>query len=72
LPYHIIIIFHFLPIFTYSEQERKQGYLKKNFIQAKYDFIDQMMDFGGVGKGADLKKPLRVLDVGCGIGGTTR
>ena len=25
----------------------KDGYKKKNFIQAKYDFIDRMMAFSG-------------------------
>jgi cyclopropane fatty-acyl-phospholipid synthase-like methyltransferase len=45
-----------------------QGYLKKSFIGAKYDFIDRMMEFAGL----DSFKPRNVLDVGCGIGGTTR
>ena len=61
---------------------------KKNFIQAKYDFIDEMLKFSGL-----QGKPLKVLDVGqsscailfthyqnfkittligCGIGGTSR
>lgn len=53
----------------YNEKEREKGYLKKNFIQAKYDFIDEMMAFGGI---STSLKPLKVLDVGCGIGGTTR
>ena len=50
----------------YSEAERARGYLKKDFIQAKYDFIDEMMAFGKIGT------PRTVLDVGCGIGGTSR
>lgn len=52
----------------YNEEERKKGYLRKNFIQAKYDFIDEMAKWGEI---ADLK-PEKVLDVGCGIGGTSR
>jgi MPBQ/MSBQ methyltransferase len=52
----------------YSEAERAKGYLRKNFIQAKYDFIDEMAKWGEV---AQLK-PEKVLDVGCGIGGTSR
>ena len=54
----------------YSEQEMKDGYKNKGFIDAKYDFIDKMLDFSGVN---DLKAPpKKVLDVGCGIGGTSR
>merc|ERR1740127_7745 len=54
----------------YSPQELKEGYKKKDFIQAKYDFVDRMMAFSGINglEGA----PARVLDVGCGIGGTSR
>ena len=52
----------------YNDEEMKKGYLKKNFIQAKYDFIDEMAKWGEI---ADLK-PEKVLDVGCGIGGTSR
>mmetsp|Transcript_916 Transcript_916/g.1760 ORF Transcript_916/g.1760 Transcript_916/m.1760 type:complete len:390 (+) Transcript_916:196-1365(+) len=54
----------------YSPQEMKDGYKKKNFIQAKYDFIDRMMAFSGLN--ALEKSPAKVLDVGCGIGGTSR
>jgi len=54
----------------YSAQEMKEGYKKKNFIQAKYDFIDRMMAFSGLNGLA--KPPANVLDVGCGIGGTSR
>jgi ubiquinone/menaquinone biosynthesis C-methylase UbiE len=42
---------------------------KKNFIQAKYDFIDEMLKFG---KFDTDSKPAKILDVGCGIGGTSR
>lgn len=71
---------------------------KKDFIQAKYDFIDEMLKFGqfpqssaelAVGTPvtamntsgdndniADQPAPtireVRILDVGCGIGGATR
>eukprot|EP00923_Selenidium_pygospionis_P010121 GHVN01017588.1.p1 GENE.GHVN01017588.1~~GHVN01017588.1.p1 ORF type:complete len:358 (+),score=50.24 GHVN01017588.1:40-1113(+) len=53
----------------YNEEERAQGPFKKDFKQAKYDFVTQMMRFGEI---ADSTTPLTVLDVGCGIGGTTR
>lgn len=52
----------------YTDEMRKKGYLRKNFIEAKYDFIDEMVKWGGI----DGVKPAKVLDVGCGIGGTTR
>lgn len=54
----------------YSPEEMEAGYKKKNFIQAKYDFIDEMMAFGGIN--ADEDKGANVLDVGCGFGGTSR
>ncbi len=54
----------------YTEEEQKGGYLKKNFIGAKYDFIDKMMGFAKLD--GQTFKPAKVLDVGCGIGGTTR
>lgn len=54
----------------YTEDERKQGYKRKNFIQAKYDFIDEMAKFGEVD--FQPKEAIKVLDVGCGIGGTSR
>ena len=52
-----------------SDKELTDGYKKKNFIQAKYDFIDEMMKFGGL---SIENKPKTILDVGCGIGGTSR
>lgn len=54
----------------YSPEEMEAGYKKKNFIQAKYDFIDEMMAFGGIN--AEEDKGANVLDVGCGFGGTSR
>lgn len=50
----------------YNKQERDAGYLKKDFKQAKYDFVDEMLRFSGAAT------PQRVLDVGCGFGGTSR
>lgn len=52
----------------YTDEERARDYRRKNFIQAKYEFIDRMATFGAL----DSLKPTKVLDVGCGIGGTTR
>jgi MPBQ/MSBQ methyltransferase len=60
----------------YSPEEMAKGYRKKDFIQAKYDFIDEMMKFGNIdpkdfqtnGSGSTVN----VLDVGCGFGGTSR
>jgi len=51
----------------YTEEERAAGYKKKDFVQAKYDFVDEMLRWSGL-----QGKPARVLDCGCGIGGTTR
>ncbi len=47
------------------------GYKKKNFIEAKYDFIDEMMMLGGIEPKASTEE-IKVLDVGCGVGGTSR
>lgn len=54
----------------YNEEEMAAGYKKKNFIQAKYDFVDEMMKLGGIS--ADADNGVKVLDVGCGVGGTSR
>lgn len=54
----------------YSPTEMKEGYKKKNFIQAKYDFIDEMIKFGNID--VDKANEAKVLDVGCGFGGTSR
>ena len=51
----------------YAEGQRKGPfYGGKDFIEAKYDFIDKMLDF------SQTDSPPTVLDVGCGIGGTSR
>lgn len=54
------------------EEEIRRGYKKKNFIQGKQDFIDEMIKFGKFPEAGTSDKPIRILDVGCGIGGTTR
>mmetsp|Transcript_36181 Transcript_36181/g.44259 ORF Transcript_36181/g.44259 Transcript_36181/m.44259 type:complete len:392 (-) Transcript_36181:180-1355(-) len=54
----------------YNEEEMAAGYKKKNFIQAKYDFVDEMMKLGGISSAEDGNA--KVLDVGCGVGGTSR
>jgi len=56
----------------YSAEERSKGAgtllgnFVKDFKQAKFDFVDEMMKWSGA------TDPKRVLDCGCGIGGTTR
>ena len=50
----------------YSAAERAAGYKKKDFKRAKIDFVDEMLRWSGA------QAPARVLDVGCGIGGTSR
>ena len=50
----------------YSAAERAAGYKKKDFKRAKIDFVDEMLRWSGA------QAPVRVLDVGCGIGGTSR
>jgi len=42
---------------------------RKNFIQAKHDFVREMARWGGLEK---LPPGTTVLDVGCGIGGSSR
>lgn len=54
----------------YTKEEMEAGYKKKNFIEAKYDFVDEMMKLGGINAKED--SGAKVLDVGCGVGGTSR
>ncbi|NEQ75022.1 MAG: methyltransferase domain-containing protein [Okeania sp. SIO2C9] len=42
---------------------------KKDFLTAKSDFVHEMVKWGGLDK---LSRNTTVLDVGCGIGGSTR
>lgn len=42
---------------------------KKDFLQAKADFVHEMVKWGGLDK---LPSGTTVLDVGCGIGGSSR
>ncbi len=43
--------------------------LKKDFRQAKIDFVHELVNWSGLNK---LPKGSRVLDIGCGIGGSAR
>jgi len=54
----------------YTADEMSKGYRKKGFIDAKYDFIDEMMKLGDISTSG--KNDVKVLDVGCGVGGTSR
>lgn len=57
----------------YTDEEMKRGYLRKDFIEAKYNFTERMMEWGGINALATTsKEAIKILDVGCGIGGTTR
>lgn len=53
----------------YTPEDRAAGYKKKDFIDAKYDFVEQMLQWSGA---SDKGTPAKILDVGCGIGGTSR
>jgi MPBQ/MSBQ methyltransferase len=53
----------------YTPEERAAGYKKKDFIGAKHDFVEQMLQWSGAKAGSG---PAKILDVGCGIGGTSR
>jgi len=54
----------------YNKDEMEAGYKKKDFIKAKFDFVDEMMQLGGISPATDAEA--KVLDVGCGVGGTSR
>ncbi|MBD1880594.1 MULTISPECIES: methyltransferase domain-containing protein [unclassified Coleofasciculus] len=48
------------------------GTLKKDRRQAQIDLIEELLKWGEVQVGADLKPaPANILDVGCGIGGSS-
>ena len=51
----------------YSKEE---NYRNKPLNEAQYAFIDKMMEFGGIDPKTD--STAKVLDVGCGFGGTSR
>uniref|UniRef100_A0A0G4HZN5 Methyltransferase type 11 domain-containing protein n=1 Tax=Chromera velia CCMP2878 TaxID=1169474 RepID=A0A0G4HZN5_9ALVE len=53
----------------YDDKERRRGSFLKSFKKAKDDFVDEMLRFAKVSPGSPPKK---VLDFGCGIGGTSR
>ena len=48
------------------------GHRVKDFIEAKEDFVDEMYAWSGVEANNGGGKPMKILDVGCGIGGATR
>eukprot|EP00668_Euglena_longa_P001476 GGOE01001753.1.p1 GENE.GGOE01001753.1~~GGOE01001753.1.p1 ORF type:complete len:480 (+),score=119.09 GGOE01001753.1:38-1441(+) len=51
----------------YSPELRRRGnYSNLEFIEAKVEFVNKMFDWSGA------KGPRTILDVGCGIGGTSR
>ncbi len=47
------------------------GNLKKERRQAQIDLIEELLGWAGVPKEQALCEPYRILDVGCGIGGST-
>jgi tocopherol O-methyltransferase len=47
------------------------GNLKKERRQAQIDLIEEMLAWAGVPSETDFSAPYRILDVGCGIGGST-
>lgn len=51
----------------YTKEEK---YMFKPLNEAQYAFIDEMMKFGGIDPATDGEA--KVLDVGCGFGGTSR
>eukprot|EP01084_Bolivina_argentea_P158575 276211_1 len=59
----------------YSIEERQNGAYKKDFLEAKYDLINKLIEWGGVSRSVEsgfFNTSRMVLDVGCGIGGTSR
>ena len=47
------------------------GNLKKERRQAQIDLIEELLGWAGVSAAGALSEPYRILDVGCGIGGST-
>ncbi len=59
----------------YNIEERQNGAYKKDFVEAKYDLTNKLMEWGGVIRSVEsgfFNTSRMVLDVGCGIGGTSR
>jgi MPBQ/MSBQ methyltransferase len=50
----------------YTEEERAAGWWKADFKAAKLRFTQEMFKFSG------CQAPKRILDVGCGFGGSSR
>jgi MPBQ/MSBQ methyltransferase len=53
----------------YGSPDRQGAAQKSDFIQAKFDFVHEMVRWGGLDQ---LPRGTTVLDVGCGIGGSSR
>jgi MPBQ/MSBQ methyltransferase len=53
-----------------DDDKNQKKRVRKDFIQAKYDFIQEMMKFGNISP--QTHATAKVLDVGCGFGGTSR
>ncbi len=47
------------------------GNLKKERRQAQIDLIEELLDWAGTPSETQLSEPYNILDVGCGIGGST-
>ncbi len=55
----------------YTPAQRAAGYLRTDFKAAKGSFVDEMLAWG-LAAGGSRAPPLKILDVGCGIGGASR
>ncbi|CEM04269.1 unnamed protein product [Vitrella brassicaformis CCMP3155] len=53
----------------YDDEDRRKGSWRKDFKQAKDDFVLKMLEFAKVDV---FNPPKDTLDLGCGIGGTAR
>ena len=47
----------------------QKNFIKKDFREAKIDFVHELVRWSGLG---DLPKGSRIIDIGCGIGGSAR